>query len=313
MKSYPNSIITQLFNTVNLSKLCGSALNMGKPTKKLNQPTEGTPEENQSVGTQANQNEQHAASNAPLTLADMEKLLNSMEDRIIAKLSVQLSADRATIDRHDQTIQQMETSLNDMEARLLTLKSTCKTLSRENEALKLKTDDLENRSRRNNIRITGLPEKVEGSHPTAFMEVFLEETFGAESFPSPPSVDRAHRVAISRRKQDDPPRPFIARIHRYQDKERILKLAREAGSLSFRGSEIHIYPDYSAEVSKKRAAYYTVKSQLRNAGFGYRMFFPAKLQVTDKNGQKLLFLSPEEVSAFLKNNRQSIPPTPSTS
>lgn len=32
------------------------------------------------------------------TLADMEKLLKSMEDRIIPKLSDQLSADRATID-----------------------------------------------------------------------------------------------------------------------------------------------------------------------------------------------------------------------
>lgn len=132
------------------------------------------------------------------------------------------------------------------------------------------------------------------------MEVFLEETFGTEAFPPPQSVARAHGVAFSRRKQDDPPRPFIARIHRYQDKERILKLAREAGSLSFRGSEIHIYPDYSAEVSKKRAAFYTVKSQLRNAGFRYQMFFPAKLQVADKNGQKLLFSSP--VSAFLQNN-----------
>lgn len=45
------------------------------------------------------------------TLADMEKLLKSMEDRIIAKLSDQLSADRATIDRHDPPIQQMELSL----------------------------------------------------------------------------------------------------------------------------------------------------------------------------------------------------------
>lgn len=53
------------------------------------------------------------------TLADMEKLLISMEDRIIAKLSDQLSADRATIDRHDPPIQQMELSLNDMEARLV--------------------------------------------------------------------------------------------------------------------------------------------------------------------------------------------------
>lgn len=178
-----------------------------------------------------------------------------MEDHIVAKLSDQLSADLATIDRHDQSIQHMETSLNDMETRLATLESTCIALSKDNDTHKSKIDDLENRSRRNNIRITGLPEKVEGTHPTAFMEVFLKEMSGQEAFPTPPSVDRAHKVSILRKKQDDPPRPLIAQIHHYQTKERILKLAREAGgSLSFRGSEVHIYPGYSVDVSKKRAA-----------------------------------------------------------
>ena len=196
---------------------------MGKPSKKQNQPTdEHSAENSQDDWSQASQAEQHAnaANNAPLTLADMEKLLTSMEDRIIAKLSDQLSADRTTIDRHDQTIQHMEMALNDMETRLATLESTCLILSNENAALKLKTDYLENRSRRNNIRITGLPEKVEGSQPSAFTEIFLKETFGAEAFSTPLTVDRAHRVSSGRMKQNGPPRLLIARIHHYQTKER---------------------------------------------------------------------------------------------
>ena len=93
---------------------------MGKPRKKSQPTDEQSPGKNQDRKPNASQkdlrapssNEQHATGNAPLTLADMEKLLNSMEECIIAKLSVQL---------------------------------------------KLKTDDLENRSRRNNIHLTGLP------------------------------------------------------------------------------------------------------------------------------------------------------------
>ena len=50
---------------------------------------------------------------ANLTWADMEKLLLGMEERIITKMSVPLSTDQGVIDRHDQNIQQMETSLND--------------------------------------------------------------------------------------------------------------------------------------------------------------------------------------------------------
>lgn len=148
---------------------------MGKYNKTSSQPTgKLSSESSQSDEMQVSQGKQHA-NNAPLTLVEMEKLLKSMEDRIKAKLSDELSADQATIDRHDQTIQHIETSLSDIETRLATLESACLALSKENESLKLKTEDLENRSRRNNIRITGLPEKVEGMQPTAFTEIFLKE------------------------------------------------------------------------------------------------------------------------------------------
>lgn len=203
---------------------------------------EGTSEDSHEAGMQANQNGAQAAGKAPLTLADMEKLLNSTEDRIITKVSVQLSADRSVINRHDQTTQHMETSLNDMESRQLTLEVTCVTLSRENETLILKTDDLENRSRHNNIRVTGFPERLK-----SFQRLLWRYSWQKPLTQRPflPSVKRAHRVAISHRRQKDLPRPFIARIPGYQDKEHILKLARESGPLSFRGSEIHIKPDYS--------------------------------------------------------------------
>ena len=156
---------------------------------------------------------------ANLTRADMEKLLLGMEERRISKISIQLSADRATIDRHDETIQQMETSLNDMQTRLMKVESTCEAITRENEALKLKTDDLENKSRRNNLRITGISERAEGPRPTTFIEDCLKEIFGPDALPFPLVVDRAHRVAVQRRGPADPPRPFIARIHHYQSKE----------------------------------------------------------------------------------------------
>lgn len=240
---------------------------------------------------------------APLTLPDMERLLTSMEERIVTKLSAQLSANREIIDQHHETIQHLEVSLSDTQTRLERLDLKVAALSSDNEALKAKMEDLENRSRRNNIRIIGLPEKVEGSQPTTFVDTLLRETFGSEAFPTSTIADRAHRTAMARKNPTDSrPRPFLVRIHHYQTRERILKLAREAGSLSFRGSEIHFFPDFSADVSKKRAAFVSVKSQLKNAGLPYRMLFPAKLQVTDKSGQKRIFLSPDEASLFLERN-----------
>lgn len=62
-----------------------------------------------------------------------------------------------------------------------------------------KTDDIENRLKRNNVRIVGLPEKVEGRDPTALVEGWLQEIFGKEAFSPLYAVERAHRV---------PPRPL---------------------------------------------------------------------------------------------------------
>lgn len=59
-----------------------------------------------------------------------------------------------------------------------------------------KTDDIENRLRRNNVRIVGLPEKVEGRDPTVFVGGWLQEVFGKEAFSPIYTVKRAHRVPL---------------------------------------------------------------------------------------------------------------------
>lgn len=166
----------------------------------------------------------------------------------------------------------------------------------------MKLDDLKNRCRRNNICIIRLPENVEGQHPTTFIDILLKETFRSEAFPTSNIAERGHRIAITRRSPSDKrPRPLIVRIHHFQTRERILELAREASSVSFRGSKIYFFPDFSAEISRKRAAFVPVKSQLKTAGLKYRMMFPARLQVPDKDGQVHTFLSLEEASEFVKN------------
>lgn len=52
----------------------------------------------------------------------------------------------------------------------------------ENEALRLKVIDFEARSRRQNIKIIGLPEKIEGGRPREFLMKFIPELLGADHF-----------------------------------------------------------------------------------------------------------------------------------
>lgn len=80
-----------------------------------------------------------------------------------------------------------------------------------------KTDDIENRLRRNNVRIVGLPEKVEGRDPTVFVEGWLQEVFGKEAFSPIYTVKRAHRAPPRPLPSAlPPPRSILARLLKLQ-------------------------------------------------------------------------------------------------
>ncbi|KAI4898779.1 hypothetical protein NFI96_006419 [Prochilodus magdalenae] len=118
--------------------------------------------------------------------------------------------------------------------------------------MQAKTTDLESRSRRNNIRIIGLPEEIEGQRPTTFFAELLSEVFG-DAFPSPPEVDRAHRALSAKPRTGGKPRTVIIRLHHFQNKERIIQGARaRRGKLQFRGKPIFIFEDYAPDVLEQR-------------------------------------------------------------
>ncbi|KAI4790022.1 hypothetical protein KUCAC02_034878 [Chaenocephalus aceratus] len=72
---------------------------------------------------------------------------------------------------------------------MLALEATCATLT----DCWPKVTDLESRSRRNNIRIVGLPESIEGPPPSTFFPKLLMEVLGKGVLDSSPECDRAHR------------------------------------------------------------------------------------------------------------------------
>lgn len=121
-------------------------------------------------------------------------------------------------------------ALNDSDGRLTAVEKLCNTLQTENTTLKLKLDNLENRSRRQNLRIIGIPEGSEGQSPVAFMLSFFTQLFGDDAFKCLLEIDRAHYVS-QRSQQNTFPRHMLVQLHHYQTKELILKLSRELGSL----------------------------------------------------------------------------------
>lgn len=75
---------------------------------------------------------------------------------------------------------------------------------------KQKCDDLENKDRRNNVRILGMPERAEDLDPASFIEHWIKSTFPDATFSAAYAVERAHRVPARPAPLGAPPRPPLA-------------------------------------------------------------------------------------------------------
>lgn len=234
---------------------------------------------------------QPTLANILAAIAKMEGDMNTRFDTLDSKLHLV----QASLAEHTTRITDLECCASDYETRITSLERRHEELMGMNKATKSKLIDLENRSRRSNIKITGLPEKVERGNPTQFVADLLPQILGPDSFPSVLKVDRAHRTGPTSLTR---PRIMIAKIHHFPEKEKILKLARLQSPLFYNGARISIFPDFSPEISELRRAFDGAKKKLRDAGVKHGILFPARLILTFGAEQKI-FLKPADAEAFI--------------
>lgn len=119
-----------------------------------------------------------------------DKILENMKerfDKLEQTLQIVQSSQR-------ELVESVEEQMLDHEGRITCLEKTVSGLKDENNALKLKVDDFEGRSRRNNIKIIAIPDHEEGGKPTEFVETLIPKLLGEGSFRAPVVIDRAHQT-----------------------------------------------------------------------------------------------------------------------
>lgn len=186
----------------------------------------------------------------------------------ITPLEAKLDSVQTTVADHGNRITSLEANANELSDKLEVLEAKCAAMGDSYNRLKAKTIDLESRCRRNNIRIVGLPESIEGTQPTAFFSGLLKEILGEKILPKAPELDRAHRALVAKPAPGSTPRAVIARIHHYQTKAAIVQEARKRrGKLFYQGKPVAIYEDYCPEVLEQRTPYREVMSRLYQRGY----------------------------------------------
>ncbi|KAE8292510.1 LINE-1 retrotransposable element ORF1 protein [Larimichthys crocea] len=158
-----------------------------------------------------------------------------------------------------------------------------------------KLQDMEDRSRRNNVRFFGFPEGKEGGDAVKFLEELLPNLLNIKGRRE---IERAHRIAGQRPATGDRPRPILARFLRSSDRDAVLRAARNKGKLSWGNTTIMLFPDYSRATQMKRDKFKECKKKLHEREVRFRMLFPAKLRIETGQGERA-FECPREAMAFI--------------
>ena len=199
----------------------------------------------------------------------------------------------------------LEERLSAVEDMLFPLQGELKGLQELTDLQAAKLDAMENRLRRNSVRVVGLPEQCEGTNPTIFMENWCREIFGSDSFSPFFSIERAHRVPFKVLQQGKYPRPMLLKLLNYTDKMSMLQKAREMGDITYNGVRISIYPDFSPDLQKRRAEFIPIKKSLQKYRITYALLYQARLRVAAL-GRTIFFNDPTKVSNWLEANKSAL-------
>ncbi|KAI4808333.1 hypothetical protein KUCAC02_000397 [Chaenocephalus aceratus] len=229
--------------------------------------------------------------------ASLRKDMSELIQESVKPLQSSVDALRETVNQFNKRLVAAETLAGDNFERITSTEKTVETLLTQNKSLLDRLDDMENRSRRVNLRIINIPEGSEkGRDPTEFISDLLMGSLGPDVLSKPPELERAHRTLAPRSGPGGRPRPFVICFHRFQEREKVLRWTRQH-ELKYRDTTLRVYPDVSAITAKKRAAFNKIKQALYQKGVKFRLLFPARLQVSFEDGT-FTFETPEDAHAF---------------
>lgn len=254
----------------------------------------------------------HASTTSPMDKQAGANTAKKQENDIMGAItsmrkdfSVQYTGILAAIQEVKQEVKEFsnrlstaEQRISDTEDQVSVLQNTVDTLQQQVKLLGVKLEDQENRSRRNNVRLVGLPEGAEGSDAVGFLERWLPEALGLESLTNSITIERAHR--LQDRRDRNAPRILIMRFLNSKEKDKVLQIARVKGKITFNDREVRFFQDIARETHLKRQKFYEVKQQLKTMGIRYGIVFPAKLRITHA-GRDRAFESPAEVEKFIRS------------
>lgn len=231
----------------------------------------------------------------------------SSETKILAELEKLRAENREGHNQTKMSLKKLETSMEDLKGEMTKLEKrtqevedrvsateddgrkyerAIRYLLRRERDLTARCEDLQNRTRRNNMTIYWVPEGSEGKD----VKKFVAEMIQLVLKPMPDvnmQIERAHRSLVSKPKTPNAtPRSLIVRFVDYSVKDKILRQAWSQ-KLTYKDEQIYFDHDYSPELQRKRAQVREIIKQLKDKNVKAKCLYPAQLKLTTEKGEQI--------------------------
>lgn len=224
-----------------------------------------------------------------LKLEEQSKRLENMMKAEVQKV-------QETIGDIKTKIELLEEELTETKQKNIYLEDEIKSIQANHLDLALQVLDGENRSRRENIRIRGIPENV----PHEALKGKVLEIFNFyldRPLDSKMELDRWHRVPGGNPKNLKFPRDVVVKLHYYSDKEAILQGAWEKGAYTKGEIRVTLLQDLARKTLLMRKSMKPLLDELKQRGAQYKWGYPFSL-IIRLNEKKFVLRTCDQLPAL---------------
>ncbi|KAJ1097496.1 hypothetical protein NDU88_002614 [Pleurodeles waltl] len=158
-------------------------------------------------------------------------------DKFQADLNGKISSLQADVNSVGARTLDLEAQMQDLQQKVAPVDSDIASIKAQLHLTTLKCEDLDNRARRDNVRVHGLEEGSEGPDLEAFVVRLFSTLLGEEQ--SEVQVERVHRVGNRAAGEGRRPRDILVKLSSFKVKERIPLRVRRQDTVSFHGTILH--------------------------------------------------------------------------
>ncbi|XP_060693316.1 uncharacterized protein LOC132823454 [Hemiscyllium ocellatum] len=176
-----------------------------------------------------------AAADVKTGLEEMIARLETTLVNFIAESRQRWNSFEEKLQKHSQAIEELQGRVKGAELKATTSEAAAQTAAEQVRALEQRVrafeiymDDLDNRNRRKNIRLLGLPEQEKGQL-AVFLERWLPQLLNLGAETDRVRVEWAYRVAVRGSGPNQRPRPVLFRLQSYRERQILLDASRNLG------------------------------------------------------------------------------------